>query len=94
MWKKKLALENRTVKMIKISIGILFFQRDLGVWKLVQEKFFKSASPERQKMPFCAVGKLVDMIDLGMENMIPPSNLCCTHLKTSKVLSLKANLTK
>ena len=53
---------------------------------LSPEKFFKSLSLEREKMPLCVVGKFVYMIDLhsGMEYIILPSNMCCMNLKNSK----------
>ena len=53
-----------------------------------QKKFCKSLSLESQKMPLCVVGKFVYMVDFhsGMENMIPPSTMCCTNLKNSSMV--------
>ena len=79
------------MEMMRKSIGIHFVQ-SRETWEsgsLSPEKIFKSLSVESEKTPLCLVGKSVYiyMIDLhsGVENIILPSNLCCTNLKNSKV---------
>ena len=66
----------------------------LESWNLFPEKLCKSLSLEREKVPFSVVEKLVYMVNLhsGMENIIPPSNLCCTNLKTQDFDVHKINL--
>ena len=53
---------------------------------LSPEKVLKSLSLECEKMLLCMEGQFVYMIDLHsrMENIMLPSNLCCTNLKAQK----------
>ena len=103
IWQTKCDIESRNltvskssqayVKMMRNSIGIHFVQRDLGSGSLSPEKFLKSLPLEREKMPFCLIGKFFYMIGLhfGLENSILTSDLSFKKLKNSKVWSLKIN---
>ena len=53
--------------------------RGLG---LLQKNFLTSPSLERQKMPFCVIGRHAYVIDLhsATESMTPTSNLFCMNM--------------
>ena len=82
------------VKMME-KVQVSISSRDIwGSGGLPPENFPKQLSLECQKIPFCVVGNHLCIIDFhpGMENMILPSNLCCTNLKKFKTLTFKEEI--